>query len=349
MALEALEYLAHSDKHPPRPVCVLYGDDAFLKRRSLLELRFRVLGAEEGEFALTTFNGKDAELRAVRDELSTGALFGGGQRLVVVDDADEFVTRYRPELEAYVGKPKSSGVLVLQVGTWPSNTRLFKAVADKGLQIECKCPSPAKLLKWLVSWSKNHHQAILDPAAAEALVEIVEPELGLMDQELAKLAAVAGPGVTITPQMVHEAVGGWRAKTTWDMLDSAAAGSALEALVQLDHLLLGGEVPISLLGQISASLRKYAAATQLVEQAEAAGRRINLRQALEQAGIKSFVLGKAEGQLRQLGRVRGSQLYRWLLDADLALKGSSSSPARARLVLEQLIVKMGKQGLGVRG
>lgn len=343
MPLDALDYLAHPDKHPVRPVCVLYGDDAFLKRRSLLELRAQVLGADEGEFALTIFQGKDAELRAVRDELSTGALFGGGQRLVVVDEADEFVSRYRPELEAYVAKPKASGVLVLQVGTWPSNTRLFKALADQGLQIECKCPAPAKLLKWLVGWAKKQHQATLDPAAAEALVEIVEPELGLLDQELAKLAVLAGPGVTITPQMVHDAVGGWRTKTTWDMLDMAADGRAIEALEQLDHLLLGGEVPISLLGQISASLRKYAAATQLVEQAEAAGRRINLRQALEQAGIKPFVLGKAEGQLRQLGRVRGGQLYHWLLDADLALKGSSSSPHRARLVMEQLIVKMGRQ------
>ena len=38
--------------------------------------------------------------------------------------------------------------------------------------------------------------------------------------------------------------------------------------------------------------------------------------------------------------IHRGDLYRWLLDADLAMKGSSSSPPRARLVLEQLLVKI---------
>ena len=44
--------------------------------------------------------------------------------------------------------------------------------------------------------------------------------------------------------------------------------------------------------------------------------------------------------MRQLGPQRAGQLYRWLLEADLALKGTSSAPARARLVLELLIARM---------
>jgi DNA polymerase-3 subunit delta len=51
---------------------------------------------------------------------------------------------------------------------------------------------------------------------------------------------------------------------------------------------------------------------------------------------------RAERQLRQLGRERAARLYRWLLEADLALKGSHSAPHRARLVLEKLLVRMAK-------
>ncbi len=47
---------------------------------------------------------------------------------------------------------------------------------------------------------------------------------------------------------------------------------------------------------------------------------------------------KNEQQLRRIGRQRGGQLYEWLLDADLALKGSSSLPPR--LVLERMIVRL---------
>ena len=126
------------------------------------------------------------------------------------------------------------------------------------------------------------------------LVETIGPELGLIDQELAKLALMAGSEGKITPEMVGRMVGGWRAKTTWEMLDAALDGQTAGAMLQLDRLLVSGENPVGLLAQISASLRRLAAATRLILQAEAAGRRIALRQALEEAGIRAFRV--AEGR-----------------------------------------------------
>jgi DNA polymerase-3 subunit delta len=171
---------------------------------------------------------------------------------------------------------------------------------------------------------------------------MVEPELGLLDQELAKLAAYAGAEKQITADIVTQLVGDWRVQTAWEMLDAAAAGDAAQALTLLDHLLYGGEVPIVLLAQMASSLRRFATATRLIQLAEGRGQRLQLREALTRAGFKPFVIGKAETQLRQIGRVRAGKLYTWLIDADLALKGASSSPPRARFVLEQLICRLSK-------
>jgi DNA polymerase-3 subunit delta len=338
--VDAIDYLAHPAKHPARGVSVLFGDESFFKRQVLLELKDQVLSGEDAEFSVSAFAGRETTLRDVTDALATRALFGGGRHLVIVEEADDFVSQNRSALELYVARPKTASLLVLEVKTWPSTTKLYKALVESGLQIECKFPPPARALKWLASWCQERHQARLEGAAAELMLESVEPEMGLLDQELAKLAALAGPGGTITASMVRDVVGGWRAKTAWDMLDATLAGDTRTALVQLDRLLLSGEVPIALLGQISASLRRFAAATRLVEQAEGSRQPMTLRQALEQAGLKPFLLGKAEGQLRQLGRARASKLYHWLLNADLALKGTSSSPVRSRLVLEELIVRL---------
>ncbi len=345
--VSALDYLARPGKYPTGAVTVLFGDEGFLKRHALGRLKEQVLAGDDAEFSVTLFDGRTAVLLDVLDALSTRALFGGGQHLVIVEDADEFVSQNRPALEAYVAKPRSGSVLVMDVKLWPSTTRLAKALSASGLQIECKFPPPARLLKWLGSWSQSHHHATLEPSAAEMLLETVEADLGLLDGELAKLAAVAGPDGTITPELVRQSVGGWRAQTAWQMLDEALAGDTRAALVQLDRLLLSGEVPIALLAQISSSLRRFAAATRLIEQAEQARRRITLRDALAGAGIKPFLLGKAEGQLRGLGRGRAGQLYGWLLEADLALKGTSSSPPRARWVLEQLIVRISSRATTV--
>lgn len=345
--LHALDYLEKPGKHEPRPVMVVYGDERFLKRLVIDDLRGRVAGSDDAEFAQAVFDGATADYRDVMDELATVALFGSGGRFVVVEDADEFVSRNRGELEDYVARPHKKSALVLDVKSWPSNTRLFKAVAASGLQIEANRPTPARLRKWLPAWSRQQHDRGLDGDAIDLLLELVGPEPGLLDQELAKLAAACGDDGNITAAAVEELVGGWRAKTTWEMLDAALAGDAAAALAQLDRLLLGGENPIGLLGQAGSSLRRMAAAARLVEQAEATGRRITLRAALEEVGVRAFVLAKSEAQLRQLGRKRAGKLYQWLLDADLALKGDSAAPPRT--VLEELIIQMAKTGQAKSG
>jgi DNA polymerase-3 subunit delta len=335
--LHAIDYLAAPNKHASRPVCVVFGDETFLKRQVLAQLRQEVLG-EEGELSFAAFEGADALLRDVMAELSIVAMFGRGKRLVVVEEADDFVSRYRSELEDYVAKPKSSGVLVLDVKSWPATTRLYKAVATEGLMVNCAAPTSTALAKWVAAWAKQAHGIQLASGAADMLAELVGPELGLLDQELAKLALSAGPDRKITTELVHQMVGSWRAKTVWEMLDAALDGQVALAMTHLDRLLLAGENPVAILGQISASLRRFAAATQLIYQAEAAGRRTSLRDALQQAGVKPFVLAKAESQLRRLGRQRGDQLYDWLLAADLDLKGASVLPLRT--ILERLIIRL---------
>jgi DNA polymerase III subunit delta len=333
----ALEYLANPAKYPVKPVCAVFGNESFLRRQTILALRTAVLGGDDADFSLATFEGRSTLFRDVHEVLSTVAMFGGG-RLAVVENADEFVTKYRPQLEDYVAKPSRSGVLVLDVDTLPSNTRLYKSIAVGGLLIDSNSPTPARLTKWLADWAKQHHNTVLSPSSADMLVELIGPELGLLDQELAKLALVVGDDRKVTPELISTSVGGWRTKTTWEMLDAAMDGEVCDAMLQLDRLLSSGEQPIGILGQISASLRRFAAATRLVIQAESAKRRTNLREVLEQSGVKSFVIQKAERQLRRLGRQRGAQLYRWLLQADLDLKGESTMPPR--VILERLIVRL---------
>lgn len=352
--IHAFDYLRAPAEHAPAAVSVVFGDEAFLKQLAIRQLRKDVLEDDDAPFA--TFTGDTVEWRDVADELSTVALFGGGgRRLAIVEGADNFVRDNRARLEDYVEKPKANSVLVLDVTNWQSNTRLYKALDQSGLQIECRAPQKAigkrkvldegRLVKWLSSWSRHRHDAKLQPVAGELLLELVGPEFGLLDQELAKLALFAEPGGEITPEMVRDVVGGWRTQTIWELLDAACDGNAADALEQLDHLLQSGEHPVALFGQISWSLRRFAAATRIYQQAERAGRKPSVRQALEQAGFRKWpkeAMERAERQLRQLGRQRAARMYRWLLETDLALKGSHSAPPRARLALEKLLVRMAK-------
>ena len=169
-------------------------------------------------------------------------------------------------------------------------------------------------------------------------------ELGLLDQSLAKLAlSLDDPTSGATPADVVDIIGGWRTKTTWDLLDAACNGNAGEALLQLDRILSAGEHPQAMFGAISWSLRRFAAAARNVEALERAGRPVRLGDALEAAGFRRYPQGalqRAESQLRQIGRQRAVKLFAWLLETDLALKGTHSAPHLARLAMETLIIRI---------
>jgi DNA polymerase-3 subunit delta len=245
--------------------------------------------------------------------------------------------------------------LILEVSTWPATTRLYQRIDKSGLPIDCRPPEKAagkrkavderRIVEWLAQRAATAHDARLALDAGSLLVELLGLQFGLLDQELAKLALFAGSGGKITPEMVRDVTGGWRSQTIWELLDLAAEGKAAEALRQLDLLMQSGEPAAALFGSISWSLRRFAAATRLVQRAERVGRRVSLPEALKAAGFREWpagALAAAERQIKQLGRDRAGMMYRWLLEADLALKGSHSHGERSRWVLERLILRMAK-------
>jgi DNA polymerase-3 subunit delta len=259
--------------------------------------------------------------------------FLSSRRLVVIDNADPFVTRNRAALEKYIASPATTGILVLDVASWPANTKLAKALSADST-IVCKSLSAQKLPDWCIQRSTSVYDKQLLVPAARLLVDLVGTEMGLLDQELAKLAVYVGDGKRIDAADVDKLVGSSRAENTWKIFDAIGAGKVGEALGILDHLLDQGEEPIRLLGAFSMQLRRLAQAYRLTQNGT------SLSGALAEAGVLPFGIKSAEQQLRHLGRRRAERLYDWLLETDLGLKGSSQLPPRN--LLERLVVQLAR-------
>ena len=349
--VSALQFLTAPGEHRLGPVCAVVGDDAFLRHEVRLHLAQVLDSGDEQGFALETCDGCSAQWRDVVDALSERCLFGAQCRTVVVEDADVLVKNCREKIEVYVECPVRDALLVLEVSTWPANTRLAKAVAKNGLTIRCQVPQSGRertefirqLKDWLTRVAREQLEVELQRPAVDLLLDLLPTEVGILFQEVAKLSLLADERKGISADLVREHVGGWRTRKTWDMIDAAAEGRAADALGQLDRLLAAGEEPHALLPQMASTLRRFAGAARAYEQAEQRRQPISLHAALEQSGILPFKLSVAEAQLRQIGRPRAKQLYRWLLAADLALKGHNSSKDRARRELETLIVRLSRQ------
>ncbi|MDR2345926.1 MAG: DNA polymerase III subunit delta [Planctomycetaceae bacterium] len=344
-SVSVLDFIGNVKKYSVREVCFVFGDDSFFKFHAVRTIREQVLNGEDAEFSNRSFEADNINFSDLIKEVSTRAMFGGDRRFVLLESADSFVSRFRGELESYLDKPSESAVLVLELKTFPSNTNLYKKAESVGLVIEAKSLPDKEIPAWIIKWSKQRHKVECDLAAADALYERIGSEAGLLDQELAKLALMISPdtGGIINVDLVERATGSWRTQSTFEMIDMALAGKTAAALKQLNSLLAAGENEIGILAQIAYSLRKFAAATRLILDAEISGRPISVHTALDKVGVKKFFIEKSEKQMRMLGRNRGSQLIDWLLQTDLNLKGGSRS--NSRFALETLIIKIADQRL----
>jgi DNA polymerase-3 subunit delta len=328
--VHASKFLKPGDKTAVPSVVAVAGDQRFLKVACLRDLARRVLG-EDDEFGPSRFPGESAELKSVLDELATVSMWGG-RRLAVVEDADPFVTNHRAALERYIAKPSKGGVLVLDVKSWPKTTKLAKAVAATGLELDCSELKGAELQRWLADTARDEYGKSLDRDAASLLAELAGPDLGLLDRELAKLSDYAGDRAEITAADVTALVGGWKAETTFKMLEHVRAGDLGAALVELDHLLRAGEAPQRILGGVLFVYRKLAAAT------ETARRGTPLPAAVRAAGVFPKDQADSVEYLKRIGSKSAGRFFEHLVEADAALRGYGRLPER--IVLERLLIRL---------
>lgn len=351
----ALTFLAKPPASLPG-IVVVFGNEQFLKSEVRAQIRASFVENDEPLMS-GVYEGDVAALRDVIDDLSTRSLFGGGgRRLIVVDDADPFLTNYRDGMEEYAERPKSSGLLLLDCKAWAANTRLYRIVSKNGLAIDCRVPTAGSnpkyqdpddraIKSWLISRAKKAHKIQVTKDIAEVIYDLVGPNFGILDNELAKLALLVDAQTPVSEELVKDVVGGWRVKSLWEMLEFVLNGDAAGALQLLDRILQSGQSPVALFGGLAYGARQLAAATRIFQLAERKRQPISLTEALTRAGVKDWPSGKlkkAEDQLKQLNRHRAGQIYRWLLDVDMALKGSHSNESRARTMIEEFIFKLSR-------
>jgi len=331
--MRALDWLRNPQRVPLKPVYVVYGSDHYLRREVTQRIgRLAVPGSEDSEgLATSRFEGQTAQLADVLDELQLVPLFSE-RRVVVVDDADGFVSRYRGELESSLSASARRSILVLRVGSWPSGTRIARLVESVGLALDCSPPAAKELTAYLIHLAQSQGGAQLEAEAARLIVELVGNETGIAVSELEKLAVYVGEHGTIRQPDVLRLVDAGRIETIWKVLDAATTGQPAEALRLLDSLLNAGEPPIKLLAALSSSLSRIHHAGWL------RARRWNLEEACRAAGIRDFAFEKTRRQHAHLGPSRVDQLPELLAKADLDLKGGS--PLEPRFVLEELIVRL---------
>lgn len=219
---------------------VVYGKDRRQKAQAVEAVIDQVLAGGDPQVSLNRYEGEQAALADVLDELRT-LPFLSQRRLVIVQDADGFIQTYRQGLEDYLNKPSASGVLCLVAESFAGNTRLARLAKKIATVIVCDPISPRRLAGYLKQYAQDAHRLELPAASAELLIELGGDDAGMLVSQIDKLAAYladpATPARRIDPEAVEALVGQNRQYNAFAVIDSLTRGRLDSALGQLQRML----------------------------------------------------------------------------------------------------------------
>ena len=227
-------------KEASSPIYVIVGADRRAAADHIEQITDSVLGQADPALALSSYDGAEAELSTVLEELRTMP-FLSPARLVVIKNADAFITDNRQQLEEYLEAPSTTGVLVLTVASFPKSTKLARRAAKIGKIISAEPLKRGQLPGYLRDYCKTEHNMNLTRDAALALVELAGQDCGVLTGEVDKIATyLADPQrkiETITIEHVTKVVGDNRDYDVFGVIDAMTAGNAGLALTRLDRMM----------------------------------------------------------------------------------------------------------------
>lgn len=218
------------------PVYLLGGPDAFLVARQAEQLIDRLLSEDQKPMALWQPPPDELpDIAEIFDELRT-LPFLADRRVVVIRDAESFISDHRDRLEKYLDNPSPTGVLILVVGKVDSRTRLTKAVAKLGGVMQMGEMKPQELPRFASDYCRANYDKILDHSAARMLVQLAGDEAGRICSELEKLTIFAGDKKSISPEDVEALIGHNRVFGAFDVIDAIILQKTDEALRRLRNM-----------------------------------------------------------------------------------------------------------------
>ena len=319
-----------------KPIYVVHGKERRRAADTVAELAQTLLAGADPQLALSSYEGPAAELAEVLDELRT-LPFLAERRVVIVKEADPFISAHRERLEAYLQKPCPTGVLLLMAESFPGNTRLAKLAAKIGKVIACEPLKPKELPAYVVDYARQRYNLGVARDAVSLLIDLVGDEAGLLAGELDKLAVYVSdperPRREIAVADVQALVGQNRQFNVFNVIDAMTAGDVGDALIRFNQMLAQDrEAQFSAVGGFAWHVRRLYQARVLLE------KRAPDKQILSAVRVWNRP-DEFLRQVRQLNLDRIGAMLRRLAGIDLDSKTGLGTVASG---LEKWIVEFGR-------
>ncbi len=321
--------MVSKNKTEIKPVYVIAGKDEFLVAQQVTALVNQLLKPDQMQMCLWRAETDKVTAVEIFDELRT-LPFLAERRVVVLSDADDFVSDNREILEKYFENPAASGVLIIAVETWASNTRLAKMLPKTGQLIEVAQLKSRELASYVSDYARQQYGKNLSYNAAQMLVEFAGDEPGMLRCEVDKLAAYTASAKNIMEKDISELVGRNRVFGAFEVIDSMMAKDAGRAMEQL-RLMLGADkdAEYTVVGAFAWHFRRMFTVSVMLQNGE---RPDGIARKLRIWNQEQFF-----GVLKKMTLKKIGDLLRQLAEIDYQIK---TGRATAQTMIESMIVNL---------
>jgi DNA polymerase III subunit delta len=241
-------------------VFYLHGEDEFRKDEAARALVEQHLDPATRDFNLDFLRASQVDGDRLASILATPPMMAEW-RVVVLREVEALATspKARDALLACVQKPPPGLALIL-LATVPekSKARFYKDLENGAQSRQFAAVSPNDLPHWVVERAREHANVEVDEDAARALASAVGSDLGVLSQEIEKLATLVGDRGRVTRADVEAAGIRLPRQDRWQWFDMVGERRFQEALTGLEHLLNQNESGVGLAAGLGTHLLRLA-------------------------------------------------------------------------------------------
>ncbi|MCK4913922.1 MAG: DNA polymerase III subunit delta [Planctomycetes bacterium] len=312
------------------PIYVIAGKQEALVNSQCEELLNKLIEPQQRAFALFNADAKQCIASGVFDELRT-LPFLSERRVVLIKKADDFIKDNRSLLENYFDNPCPTGILVMTVGSWPSQTKLAKKLTKAGKLITVVQPKSWELPAELTRYAFNTHNKKIQQQTAGLLVELTGDDLCCLRNEVDKLALFVGEEKTITSEHVKSLIGNNRLFNAFEVINAIVAGNIAKAIDRLRQMFAEDKsAEYTSVGAFAFHLRRMFNAKVMLEKGSTTYETAN----------KLRIFGNKDAFFVQLRKINLKQIaanLQRLAQIDYEIK---TGRTKANVAIEQMVVSM---------
>jgi len=274
-------------------ISLFYGTDDLQQAEALAEHKARI-PADLADLNMTLLEGRRLKLPALATACEAMP-FLSDTRLVIVEGALKHLRAgaARDAVRDYLALvPETTNLVFVEADDFDKRSSLFTYLKKHAQVREFQPRQGADLQRWLAERARGLGVRLL-PEASGLLCEFAGSDGRTLLNELAKLAAYAGPAGTIDAAAVRLLVPDSSESSVFDFVDAPAARRMAPALQLLHDLFADGAAAIYLLFMVGRQVRM------LIGVAELAAQRMSADAIAAELGQRPFVVRKA---LTQAGR-----------------------------------------------